>query len=187
MKGYIYTMFQGADPGMGWHQTDPIFGSPPTMGACMPNIRRAVERGDYVFSISGRVQNAKQYIVAGIQVAEKINALAAYERFPQYRQMQLDDGSLRGNIIVDKSGKRNSFDYHTGELRKRIENYVIGKKAVVIEKPAAIERARIETPLILSSLFGKEGTKPSEIIGRWRKMDSHQVNDLLQWMQSIRR
>jgi 3-oxoacyl-[acyl-carrier protein] reductase len=75
MKGYIYTMYQGADPGMGWKMTDPIYVPIPTLGACMPNIRRAVTLGDYVFSISGRVEGVKQYVVGGFAVEEKINAM----------------------------------------------------------------------------------------------------------------
>lgn len=65
MKGYIYTMFKGADPSVGWSMTDPIYGKVPTMGACMPNIRRLVEKGDFIFSISGRVAAVKPHIVGG--------------------------------------------------------------------------------------------------------------------------
>jgi hypothetical protein len=54
MKGYIYTMFRGADPGQGWHMTDPIFGKIPTLGACVPNIRRVVTSEDYIFVIKGQ-------------------------------------------------------------------------------------------------------------------------------------
>src|SRR5687768_12631880 len=108
MKGYIYTMFAGADPAEGWEMTDPIYGKVPTLGACVPNIRKAVERNDYIFSISGRSKNVKQYVVGGFSVDEKINALAAYKRFPQNR-MKVDGG---GNIIIDKNGKQLDFDYH---------------------------------------------------------------------------
>ena len=55
IKGYIYTMFKGADPGEGWEMTDPFFGKGevPTMGACRPDIRRMVEH-DTVFNVIGR-------------------------------------------------------------------------------------------------------------------------------------
>src|ERR1700733_14571852 len=42
MKGYIYTMYAGADPAHDWTLNDPIFGNSPTLGACVPHIRKAV-------------------------------------------------------------------------------------------------------------------------------------------------
>ena len=105
MKAYIYTMFPGADPGMGWKLNDPIFGAAPTLGACVPNIRRAVVAGDHIFVISGRTSGVRQYIVGGFQVAEKISALAAYGRFPDLRQRVREDGTLNGNIIVTPDGR----------------------------------------------------------------------------------
>src|ERR1041385_4880558 len=125
MKGYIYTMYPGADPGKGFVMTDPIFGKQPSMGACMPNIRKVVKESDYIFSISGRVSNTKQYVVGGMQVKEKINALVAYDRFPQNRMIQAEDGSLRGNIITDANGRQVSCDYHDN-FEKRLDNYIVG-------------------------------------------------------------
>lgn len=185
MKGYIYTMFQGADPGMGWHQTDPIFSGTPTMGACMPNIRKAVDTDDYIFAISGRVKSMKQFVAGGFQVQEKINALAAYERFPQNRQIVLEDGTLRGNIIVDEKGNRNPYDYHSGDLESRIENYIIGKNPVTIQGDLAIERARNETVEVLSDIFEKEGSTPHDIVARWRRMNERQIEKLLDWMKKV--
>ncbi len=49
MSGYIYTMYAGADPGHGWVLNDPVLGTVPTLGACVPNIRRVVKQGDYIF------------------------------------------------------------------------------------------------------------------------------------------
>lgn len=185
MKGYIYTMFAGADPGIGWHQTDPIFGPIPTMGACMPNIRRAVEVNDYIFAISGKIRSLPQFVAGGFQVQEKINALAAYERFPEYRQKITEDGTYRGNIIVDKDGKRNSIDYHKGDLDKRIDNYIIGKNPIVISSQSSIALAREETVEILSDIFQKSGKTSGEIIARWRKMDEDQIDKLLLWMRKV--
>src|SRR6266568_323066 len=65
MKGYIYTMYAGADPGHGWVLNDPIFVPTPTLGACVPNIRRSVQVGDHIFAISGRVAGDRQFIVGG--------------------------------------------------------------------------------------------------------------------------
>jgi hypothetical protein len=187
MKGYIYTMFRGADPGQGWRMTDPIFGKVPTLGACMPNIRRIVTAEDYLFVISGRVVGVHQYVdvVGGFQVAEKINALAAYQRFPQYRQQQLSDGSLSGNIIVQEDGSHSEVDYHSN-FEKRVENYIIGKNSLAIETPEEIARARSETLDILSDIFQKPGQKIYDIIGRWRRLDEGQIGQLIEWIQDVK-
>jgi len=186
VKGYIYTMFKGADPGEGWTMTDPIYGNVPTLGACMPNIRKAVQRNDYIFSISGKIQNVKQYVVGGFSVDEKINALAAYKRIPENRMHITEEGALSGNIIVDKNGKHLEFDYHTNH-EKRIENYIIGKDPIVIEGARQIERARQETLDFLNQLFGKKEESIHKIIARWRKLDEAQIKDLLDWMKDIRK
>jgi len=185
MKGYIYTMFQGADPGTGWVMTDPIYTPIPTLGACMPNIRRAVETGDYIFSISGRVDGTNQYIVGGFQVADKINALMAYSKFPQNRMKQMNDGSLRGNIIVDKDGNKLDIDYHSNH-KKRIENYIIGKNEVVISKPDEIKRGRKETLPMLNNLFNTKEDSVYRVVSRWRKLNEQQIHDLISWMNSIK-
>lgn len=186
MKGYIYTMFQGADPAQGWRLTDPIFGKVPTLGACMPNIRRVVTPGDHIFVISGRVTGVKQYVVGGFEVAEKIDALDAYARFPDNRQREMSDGELAGNIIVDKDGNRTSVDYHSN-FAKRIDNYVVGRKPLVLEKPAHVQRGRDETLEALGDLFSVKAKRLSEITGRWRKLDETQIDKLQAWLRSIKR
>src|SRR5882762_4206477 len=135
MKGYIYTMYAGADPALGWNMSDPIFGRVPTLGACMPNIRRSVVEGDHIFVVSGRAAGVSQYVVGGFQVDRKIGALAAYREFPKNRQRTLDDGQLAGNVIVDSRGKQSRLDYHANFV-KRIENYVVGRDPVVLSQPA---------------------------------------------------
>ncbi|UXU92096.1 hypothetical protein [Burkholderia sp. S-53] len=178
MKGYIYTMFAGADPGVGWNMTDPIFGRRPTLGACMPNIRRFVEPGDQIFVISGRVTGVQQYIVGGFAVDEKIHALAAYERFPENRQSQEDDGTLRGNIIVGQNGQQNAIDYH-GNFERRLENYIIGRDPVVLETPAEIALGRERSLALLQHLFARDYAQSiTGVIGRFRKMNDGQIEEL---------
>lgn len=186
MKGYIYTMYKGADPGEGWEMTDPIFTKVPTLGACMPNIRKAVTQGDFIFSISGRVTGANQYVVSGFKVDEKINALTAYKRFPEYRMRQEKDGTTRGNIIIDKNGKHLDFDYHTNH-EKRIENYIVGCDPVIFSTEAQIAKAREESLDVMNMLFKKKEETISKVIGRWRKLDEKQIADLLSWMAEIKR
>lgn len=184
-KGYIYTMFKGADPSQGWRMTDPIFGKVPTLGACMPNIRRVVSAGDHIFVISGQVIGVQQYVVGGFEVDQKIDALAAYKKFPQNRQQLADDGALKGNIIVNANGTRSAVDYHSN-FAKRVENYVVGKNPVVLEESREINRARKETLEVLSNIFKKRGRKVSEIIGRWRRLNDDQIEQMLDWMLSVK-
>ncbi len=185
MKGYIYTMFKGADPSVGWQMTDPIYGKIPTMGACMPNIRRLVEKGDFIFSVSGRVATVVPHIVGGFQVDDKINALTAYKRFPDNRMVQKPDGGLAGNIIVDADGKHLPFDYHDN-FEKRLENNVIGRNSLSFETLEQIENAKKETVNILNEIFNKEEDSVSKIIGRCRKLDESQIKHLLDWMNKIK-
>jgi hypothetical protein len=186
MKGYIYTMYQGADPGHGWVLNDPIFGKVPTLGACVPNIRRNVERGDFMFVVSGKVPRERQFVVGGFQVAEKIDALAAYKRFPENRLKRAPDGTIEGNIIIQRDGTQSPLDDHSN-FENRIENYIVGRNPVVLEKPEEYQIARSRTVGKLEEIFGKPGDRVFDIIGRYRKMDEHQVKELLSWIESIKR
>ena len=186
MKGYIYPMFAGADPGKGWQLNDPIFGRVPTLGACMPNIRRAVQPDDYVFAISGRVSGVNQYVVGGFQVAEKIDALAAYGRFPELRQSKREDGTLAGNIIVKPDGTQSTIDYHPKErFEKRIENYIVGKNPLVVTGEQQVVRARQETLEVMQDIFKKPAKKLSDVVGRWRRLEERQIEQLASWIHSL--
>lgn len=184
MKGYIYTLFAGADPAQGWTMTDPIFSDVPTLGACVPNIRRLVEPGDWIFAISGRVPGVRQYVVGGMKVAEKIDALAAYRRFPRNRLTRDADGNLNGNIIVDSSGQQSPLDYHSN-FERRVANFIVGRDAVTIDSEAAVARARSETATTLGDMFERPGRSLAEILGRWRKLDSIQIESLVSWMRTV--
>lgn len=186
MKGYIYTMFSGADPAAGWEMTDPIYGKTPTLGSCVPNIRRVVEKGDFVFSISGRSKGVQQYVVGGFEVNEKINQLAAYQRFPQNRMNVNTEGKITGNIIIDEKGNHLPYDYHSN-FKQRIDNYIIGCNPVIVEGDSEVERAREETINVLNSLFSKKENSVHKIIGRWRKLDEKQIKDLLSWLEHLKK
>jgi hypothetical protein len=94
---------------------------------------------------------------------------------------------LSGNIIVDANGKQNLYDYHTGDFEKRIQNYIIGKNPSYISEPQHIEQARGESSLnLLSDLFGKTGSKPHDIIGRWRRLDERQIEKMLGWIDDMK-
>jgi len=186
MKGYIYSLYKGADPGMGFKLTDPVFGKVPTLGACVPNIRKHVEKGDFIFAISGKHPKVQQYVVGGFEVDKKIDALSAYYDLPENRLIKNADGSFSGNIIVDEKGEQLSYDTHSN-FSRRTENYILGKKPIVIEKEIEIEKARMETINALNSIFQKEGESVFDIIGRWRKMNEKQVEEMIHFLQSFKR
>ncbi len=185
MKSYIYKMYRGADPSHGWLMSDPIFGDPATLGACVPNIRRLVEVGDRIFCISGRVEGANPYIVGGFKVKEKIDALAAYSRLPHNRLCKHENGQTLGNIIINADGTQHPLDTHDN-FEKRIENYIVGEDPVCLTQPWHIARAREETLDTLSKIFNTTGNRVYDIIARWRRMNEKQAQQLLEWFGNIK-
>jgi hypothetical protein len=186
MNGYIYTMYAGADPGRGWIMSDPTVGNAATLGACVPNIRRAIEIGDWIFAISGRVTGAQQYVVCGFRVNEKINQLAAYERFPENRLHRGPNGQLVGNVIVNADGSQHPEDTHAN-FERRLDNYIVGGEPIVLDQPDEIDRGRAQTVAALSRIFERQGNRVFDIIGRGRKMNAQQVDELRGWMESLKR
>ena len=186
MKGYIYTMFAGADPDKGWRMTDPILTPVPTLGACVPNIRRLVVTGDHIFVVSGRTRKVQQYVVGGFQVAEKIDALTAYHRFPENRMRPGPDGQSLGNIVVNADGTHHELDPHDS-FERRVENYIVGCNPIFIESPSAVEIARRETVQVLGNVLGRPGTSLHQVMGRWHRLDAAQIEHLRVWLRSLTR
>lgn len=187
MKGYIYITGTGADPGLHNNLDDPLFGDPPTLGACMTNIREFVDPGDYIFVVSGKTPSVQQYIIGGMRVAEKIDALAAHGRFPQNRLHIGDDGLVKGNIIVDERGKQHPLDHHEPEtFEKRIRNYIVGDQSAALLTPAEVELGREQSLRKLSEMFERQGNRAIDIIGRHRRLDENRVNGLMDWLRGIK-
>ncbi|GAB7553904.1 hypothetical protein NRB_34140 [Novosphingobium sp. 11B] len=187
MKGYIYITSTGADPALRNNLNDPIFGEDPSLGACMPNIRRFVEQGDYIFVVSGRTSGVQQYVIGGMQVGEKISTLEAYTRFPKNRLRLGNDGLVKGNIIVDADGSQHKLDTHPSDtFENRIKNFIVGTNPVSLESANEVALGRKQSLNKLSDLFGKQGNRPIDIFGRWSKLDSMQVNDVVGWLEGIK-
>jgi len=187
MKGYIYITGTGADPGLHNNLDDPLFGDPPTLGACMSNLRQFVEPGDYLFVVSGSVPAAAQYIIGGLRVAEKINHLAAYGRFPQNRLRQDETGFVRGNIIVDENGNQHPLDHHSPDtFDRRIQNFIVGDNSASLKSDREVQLGRDRSLVKLSDLFNKAGNRPIDIMGRHRKLDEQQVHGLMDWLRGIK-
>lgn len=184
MKGYIYTT--NVDPGKGVFLNDPIFDGTPTLGACMPKIRQAVDKGDYIFTISGKTTGVDQYVIGGFEVERKLHALAALDYLPENMLRLAEDGTRRGNIIVNPDGSKNPIDKHSN-YENRLENYVIGKNPIHIVNKEQVDLARAETLGFLKSTFSKDGNSVFDIVARWRRMDERQVRGMIEWLESIKR
>ena len=186
-KGYIYTTKTGYDPERGKAIKDPYLGDRPTLGACMPNIRRHVVQGDHIFIVSGKVKDVPQFVIAGFEVEDKIDALLAYDLYPQHRLRQLDSGEIIGNIIITPEGRQHPLDTHKpSTFARRIQNYVTGRNALVLSSPREIQSGREDTSYVLSYILGKKGRTPYDIYGRCKKVDDRQIRELRDWLASIK-
>lgn len=188
MKGYIYISSPNADPAKNRNLNDPMFRGAPTLGGCMPNIRRLVLPGDHVFVVSGMTKGVQQYVVGGFQVAEKISALAAYDRFPENRLRRDEEGRLQGNVLVSGDGQKHPLDTHpVKNFASRVENYLVGIKPVSLETPDEVARGRSETLERLSSILERpRANRVIDIMGRWARLDDAQVEQTLDWLRGIK-
>jgi hypothetical protein len=186
-KAYICIGRRGYDPEKGKHVKDPTLDGLPSLGGCMPHVRKHLNPGDHLFFISGKVANLNQFIMGGFEVIEKMSALEAYKKFPENRLRKLEDGQLSGNIIVNVNGSQHLLDTHSlKNFDNRIANFVIGRNPIVLSTSDEIARGRAQTMEILREIFGKVGLIPWEIIGRMSKLDSYQIKDLRNWLISLK-
>lgn len=179
MIGKIFVTGSGCDPVEGKHIKDPYLGPKPSLGACRPDIRKRLQKGDQVFVVSGKVRGVAQVILGGFEVAEKISAIEAYERFPEQRLRQLPDGQVTGNVIVNAKGEQHVLDHHdTNTFDRRIEDYLVGTNPIALLTPEEIAMGRLWTLEILRDVFEKKGDSVREIIGRASNMTEKQVYKL---------
>jgi hypothetical protein len=187
VKGYIYITGDKADPGLYNNLNDPLFENIPTLGACMPNLREWVNVGDYLFVVSGKAPGVQQYVIGGMRVAEKIDALAAFGRFRANRLRMGEDGLLKGNVVVGPDGKKHPLDKHKLErFENRIENFIVGTDAVALQTEREIALGREQSLRKLSEIFERPGNRPFDILGRQRRMNENQINGLVDWLRGIK-
>ncbi|WP_025898019.1 hypothetical protein [Sneathiella glossodoripedis] len=191
MKGYIYISGTGTDNIAGKFLNDPILNRPyPSLGACMPNIRRLVLRGDRIYVVSGSVTGVQQYIVGGFEVDEKIDAIAAHRRFPENRLCLDENGVLTGNIIVTGNGERHPLDRHDPnddeKFRSRIQNFIVGRNPIAMETTAEIQSSRQHTISLLQEIFERRGNRVIDIMGRWRKINEDQIRQIDNFLREIK-
>lgn len=186
MVGKIYITRTGYDPERGRHLKDPYLGSSPTFGACRPDIRKQLFKGDHIFVISGKIPDINQFVMGGFEIEAKIPAVEAYRLFPEQRLRKLKNGQLTGNIIVNSHGEQHYLDDHNS-FEKRIQNYVIGTNLISLVTPAEISEGRKHTLEALRDILKKPGRSPIEVVGRaGTKLTEKQVVQLREWLTSIK-
>jgi hypothetical protein len=183
--GKIFITQSGYDPECGKHVNDPFLGATPTLGACRPDIRKRLRKGDHIFTISGRVRGVSQFVMGGFEIAAKLPATEAYKKFPQLRLHKLDDGQVTGNIIVNSRGEQHTLDNHNS-FEARIQNYVVGTNLVAARTSREIEIARRETLEVLQEVIRKKGKSAIDVVGRWgTELSEEQVMQLREWLSNI--
>lgn len=93
MIGKIFITRSGYDPQLGMHVKNPYLRPCPTLGACRPDIRKQLEKGDHIFVISGKIPEFNQFVMGGFEIESKVPAVEAYRIFPDLRLHKLDDGT----------------------------------------------------------------------------------------------
>lgn len=185
MKGKIFVTSSGYDPDKGKHVKDPYLGPQPTLGACRPDIRETLQKGDQIFVVSGKIATSDQYVIGGFEIDEKISAIEAYHRFPDLRLRKLDDGQITGNVIVTADGTQHDLDRHKS-FGRRIENYVVGKNPVVLSTPAEVAEGRRLTLEILRDVMEKKGDSIRAIIGRCSNLTEKQIEKLRAHLDAVK-
>lgn len=185
MIGKIFVTSTGGDPEKGSHVKDPYLGPNASLGACRPDIREQVQKGDHIFVVTGKVRGFDQVVLGGFQVAEKISAIEAYERFPEQRLSLRPDGQVTGNIIVNADGKQHELDHHD-QFYRRIQNYIVGVNPIALLMPEEVEEGRCRTLEILREVFGKKGNSIREIMGRHRNLAEKQIIKLRSLLDEVK-
>lgn len=185
MIGKIFVTSTGYDPDAGKHVKDPYLGATPTLGACRPDIRRKIQKGDHIFVVSGKIPNIPQYVIGGFEVKEKIHAREAYERFPELRLGLTEAGEVTGNVICDGNGDPHELDHHS-KFHDRLDNYIVGTNPIVYETPLQVFEARNQTLEFLKQLFDVPGTSIRDVMGRHRNMNEAQVKKIRDWFDRVR-
>jgi hypothetical protein len=187
MPSYVYISSSKSDPGAGLPLNDPLFGPVPTLGACVPNLRRSVTKGDWIFVVSGRHSKHQQYLIGGLRVSDKISAIAAYQRYPEYRMTLDPEGKIAGNIPVDERGHKHPLDNHDVDgFDRRVENYLVGDQSVQLADEREVALGRDQTLKFMSELRAKPANRVFDVIGRASRLDEGEVEKVLKWFDQIK-
>jgi hypothetical protein len=188
MISKIFVTGRGCDPVEGKHVKDPHLGKNPSLGGCRPDIRKKIEKGDHVFVVSAKVNGVPQVVLGGFEVAEKISAREAYERFPEQRLRRLPSGQVTGNVLVTADGKQHELDHHPKDtFEKRIENYLVGTNPIALLTLEEIAEGRARTLDILRDVLGLKGNSIRELMGRHRNLSEKQALKLRAHLEAVKK
>jgi hypothetical protein len=186
--GKIFVTGTGCDPVEGKHVKDPYLGSNPSLGGCRPDIRKMVQKGDHIFVVTGKVRGVAQVVLGGFEIAEKISAIEAYERFPEQRLRLLRDGQVTGNIIVNADNEQHELDHHDVDtFDRRAGNYLVGTNPIALLTLEEITEGREWTLEILRDVFDLRGNSIREIMGRGRNLTEKQVQKLRAHLNAVKK
>lgn len=185
MIGKIFVTSSGYDPEKGKDVKDPYLRPKSSLGACRPDIREKLQKGDHIFVVSGKVRNVDQFVIGGFEIEEKIPAIEAYGRFPEQRLVLLPNGQVSGNVIVTADGKQHKLDHHD-KFARRIQNYVVGTNTVALLTPEEIAEGRWRTLEILRDVFGIKGNSIRDLMGRNRNLSEKQVLKLRAHLTAVK-
>ena len=187
MIGKIFITRSGYDPQLGKHVKDPYLGPNPTLGACRPDIRNQLKKGDHIFVISGKIPELNQFVMGGFEIEQKIPAVEAYRLYPELRLRRLQDGQLTGNIIVTADGRQHELDDHNS-FDRRIKNYIVGTNPLLLTTPGEIAEGRKRTLEALRDILRKKGKSPFEVVGRFgTSLTDEQIIQLRAWLEAVKR
>lgn len=185
MIGKIFVTSSGYDPEKGKDVKDPYLGPKSSLGACRPDMREKLQKGDHIFVVSGKVRNVAQFVIGGFELEEKITAIEAYERFPEQRLVLLPNGQVSGNVIVAADGKQHPLDHHN-QFERRIQNYLVGTNTIALLTLEEIAEGRRQTLEILRDVFELKGDSIRDLMGRNRNMSEKQVLKLRAHLDAIK-
>ena len=186
MIGKIFVTSSGYDPEKGKDVKDPYLGPRSSLGACRPDIRERLQKGDHLFVVSGKVRNVDQFVIGGFEIEEKIRAIEAYERFPEQRLVLLANGQVSGNVIVTAEAKQHPLDHHN-QFERRIQNYLVGTNTIALLTPEEMAEGRLMTLDILRDVFEIKGKSIRDLMGRNRNLSEKQVLKLRTHLEAVKK
>lgn len=122
---------------------------------------------------------------SNFEIAEKISAIDAYDRFPEQRLRLLPNGDVTGNVIVTAGGEQHELDDHN-QFARRIENYIVGTNPIALLTPEELAEGRRQTLEILREVFLKNGNSIREIVGRCRNLTEKQILTLRKLLDEVK-
>lgn len=190
IAGAFHTVNDPLHGSGGWPiDNDPHFWTdPPTWGICRPDLRILARPGHVIFFVLPAVAQHPQSIFAYLTIDRVVRHFAAYKD-PNLCSKRMRPGVPNGNIIVNGSGRYNRLDRgaHRLNFNKIQARYAIGDpSASRLLTHAEVCALKPTFERTLQKVLNSKAGRPIDLISRkGRKLNSQQVADLLQWINSV--